>query len=365
MRRRDFLSAGLALGCRLLAPAGVTAIAGCDGGWLDRSAAPIEGPTMGTRFRVKLAAAPPGSGAAAALRTAIEEALDGVVAHMSTYRPDSELSAFNDAIGPGPVAVSRDTARVVEAALAASRLGGGAFDPTVGPVVDLWGFGPRGRTREVPGEAAVEAALARVGHERVDVDAAGDALVKHSPDVRVDLSGIAKGFSVDRLAELLDAAGAESYLVEVGGELRARGARPGGGPWRIGIERPVAGAGGILRVVELAGGAIATSGDYRNFFERDAHRYSHTIDPRTGRPVTHGLASVSVVAPSAMRADAASTMLMVLGPQAGYELAAEHDIAAHFAVRTAGGLVERWTRAFERHLAGPAPGRGRRREAHA
>ena len=172
---------------------------------------------------------------------------------------------------------------------------GGAFDVTVGPLVDAWGFGPAGPSPTPPSDAVIERLLATVDFMLIDVDETVPALRKASADVRSDLSAVAKGYAVDRVADLLDAEGHDAYLVEIGGELRTRGHRADGQPWRVGIERPGDGPASLQRVIALSDAALATSGDYRNYIEHDGVRLSHTIDPRTGRPVTHALASVSVI----------------------------------------------------------------------
>ncbi len=348
MLRRNFLIAGGAITSRLALPGGIVAVAGCAGTAPEGTG--FEGATMGTRYGVRLAAHP-GTGALESLRAAVDAALAEVDGRMSTWKTDSELSRFNRARDTGWQALSPATARVVGSAFETSRASGGAFDATVGPLVDLWGFGPPGAVQSVPAAKAVEAALARVGWHQVEVDATLGRARKRRGDVSLDLSGIAKGYGVDAVVRALSARGVEDFLVEVGGELAARGTRPGGGAWRVAIERPLPGRRAVQRVVDLRGGAVATSGDYRNFFQDGGSRYAHTLDPRSGHPVGHPLASASVVAGSAMTADAASTTLMVLGPEAGLEWATARGLAAHFLVREGGTLRELWTPAFERHLA--------------
>ena len=308
----------------------------------------ITGATMGTSYSVKVPGLP-----AAVDRDALEYEIAGILeavnAQMSTYRPESELSRFNAAGAAAPVMVSADTLAVVETALDVARLAGGAFDPTVGPLVELWGFGPDGR-RPVPSASRIADALAATGYGHIYPTAAPPALDKGRDGIRLDLSGIAKGFGVDRVAEHLERRGVAYYLVEIGGELRGRGYSPRGDQWRVGIERPVAAERSVQRVVRLGGQALATSGDYRIFFEQDGARFSHLIDPRDGRPVDHGLASVTVIASSAMRADALSTALMVLGPDAGLELARREKIAAFFIAKAGGGFSEIATPGFKPYL---------------
>ena len=309
----------------------------------------ISGPTMGTTYAVKLYA-----GAAkvdaAALQAGIDALLEGINDQMSTWRADSELSRFNSFTGADWFPVSAQTARVVEAAAAISDLSGGAFDVTVGPMVNLWGFGPGGGNGEAPSPQQIAQALERVGYRQLSVRSSPPALRKQRPDLYVDLSAIAKGFAVDEVARLLDDRGIASYLVEIGGELRARGAKPDGSPWKVAIEQPSSGERSVQAVIALRDRAIATSGDYRNFMEQDGIRYSHTINPRSGRPITHGLASVSVIADSTMRADALATAIMVLGPDDGYRLSLEQEFAVQLIVRSADGFRVLATPQFESQL---------------
>jgi thiamine biosynthesis lipoprotein len=309
----------------------------------------LSGPTMGTTWSVKLAGA---------LRTldphqlqvAIERALERVNEQMSTYRADSELSRFNMSRATGWFAVSPETQAVIAEALHMSRLSHGAFDVTIGPLVNAWGFGPPHATEAAnnePDAARIASLLERVDTTTLRTRRRPPAIAKRHPGVCVDLCGIAKGFGVDQVATLLDRAGLTRYLIEIGGELRGRGARPGGGPWLAGIERPIAGETAVYRVIRLDSRALATSGDYRSFFKRDGVRYSHIIDPRTGRPVIHSLASVSVLACTAMEADAMSTALMVLGEEAGWQLARQHHVAAMFIARRGEDFVERRTPEFK------------------
>ena len=319
----------------------------CDGG--GRRQTVLNGATMGTTYSVKIPRMPKGL-ERETLERDIAAILETVNAQMSTYRPDSELSRFNAGASASWVEVSPDTLAVVDEALRVSRLSGGAFDPTIGPLVDLWGFGPGGSgLRAVPSQARIEATLPATGFRHVRTTATPHAMGKDRRDIRVDLSGIAKGFGVDKVAEYLERTGVDHYLVDIGGELRGRGYNARGSVWRVGIERPAA-PGTVQRVVRLGGQGLATSGDYRIFFEHDGARYSHILDARDGRPVDHGLASVTVVAPTAMQADALSTALMVLGPEAGLELARREGVAAFFIARQGDGFVETASPEFGRYL---------------
>jgi len=310
----------------------------------------LNGATMGTTYSIKIPHLP-GDVEREALERGVAAVLEAVNDRMSTYRENSELSLFNAGAAAGNIPVSPDTLAVVDEALRISRLSGGAFDPTVGPLVGLWGFGAYGGAPAVPARDRIAATIPATGFRHVRTSASPPALAKDRDDIRVDLSGIAKGFGVDKVAEYLELSGVEYYLVEIGGELRGRGYNSQGSVWRIGIERPDLPA-APRRVVRLGGQGLATSGDYRIFFERDGARYSHILDPRSGRPVDHGLASVTVVAPTAMEADGLSTALMVMGPAAGLELARREGIAAFFMARKGDGIVETASPEFTRYLTG-------------
>ena len=282
-----------------------------------------------------------------ALAQEVRRVLERIEGRMSHYRPDSELSRFNRTRTTEPQPLSAETIGVVAEALAVSRVSGGAFDVTVGPLVDAWGFGPPGRAPAAPDAASLAALRARTGADLLEVDVPASTLRKRRPDVVVDLSAIAKGYAVDALAELLAERGFGDYLVEIGGELRAGGRNRFGKPWRVAIERPSPGFATAQRIVPLTDAAVATAGDYRNFYELDGARVSHTIDPRTGRPVTHGLLAVTVIAERCSLADARSTALNVLGPDEGHALAVAQGWAARFVMDDGTGrLVERETPAF-------------------
>jgi thiamine biosynthesis lipoprotein len=311
----------------------------------------FRGATMGTTFAVRLGAQMDDE-ALAALEADTRAVLQAVDSRMSTYDPASELSRFNHGRETGWQILSPDTTAVIERALSVSRSSAGAFDATVGPLVNLWGFGPDGEPGGAPGEREVAAARERVGWWQVEVDGRAHAVRKRRADSYLDLSGIAKGYGVDAVAGLLDSRGIGDFLVEVGGELATRGARPGGDAWRVAIEQPVPGVRRVQRLVDLRGRAIATSGNYRNYFDEAGRHYCHAIDPRDGHPVVHALASISVIADSAIDADAVSTALMVMGPEAGSEWAREHGVAALFLIRDGASLRERATPSFDAHLVG-------------
>lgn len=316
----------------------------------------LRGPTMGTTWSVKLVL--PAGRSAGELQRGIQREADLVVAQMSTYESDSDLSRYNRAPAGTWQTLPPEFFGVLDYALSLARATGGAYDPTVGPLVDLWGFGPGAHEHRVPPDADIAAARARVGYARIRLDAATRRALQPG-GVYLDLSSVAKGFGTDRIARYLESEGVASYLVDISGELRAHGARPGGGDWEVGIEKPGAAAGAVdsasevQRVVRLREKSIATSGDYRHFFEDAGRHYSHHIDPRTGRPVEHRIASVTTVADDCMHADSIGTALMVLGEDAGLAYARAHGFAVLMLVRDGDGFVERTTPAFDALTATP------------
>ncbi|MDG4555044.1 MAG: FAD:protein FMN transferase [Candidatus Competibacter sp.] len=310
----------------------------------------LTGATMGTSYELKLAPAP-GQTVPADLQARIEEMLIHVNRQMSTYDPDSELSRFNRNPSTDWVPVSSELQQVVAESLRIGELSGGAFDITVGPLVNLWGFGPDPRRDDVPSETAIAQARERVGHQRLHARADPPALKKDRADLYVDLSAVAKGYGVDRMAALIDGIPIENYLASIGGEIRARGHNGRGEPWTIAIEKPEAGQRSVERLIRPGDRAVSTSGDYRNFFEQNGQRYSHIINPRTGWPVPHTLASVTVIGDRSMVADATATALMAAGPESGFQLASEHHLAAFFVlIGSDGGFRERFTPEFGPYL---------------
>jgi thiamine biosynthesis lipoprotein len=310
------------------------------------------GPTMGSHYSLKYVAGE-GTPGPAALKAEVEGLLVEVDWQMSTWRADSDLSEFNRL----PAGSCR---QMPAAVLELVRFGGelseqseGAFDLTLEPLLDLWGFGPQSRGEQVPSTEQIAEVRQRTGHHHLRSE--GDQLCKDAA-VQLDLNSIAAGYTVDRIAARLAELGVNSYLLDVTGEVRAAGQKPDGSPWRIAIEAPRDDRQVAQKVLPLDGLGVSTSGDYRNYFERDGKRYSHTLDPHSGAPVTHRLASVTVVDPSTLRADGLSTLLMVLGPERGYAFAERRDIAAFFVVRSDNGFDSRATPAFERRFgAGETP----------
>jgi thiamine biosynthesis lipoprotein len=303
-----------------------------------RGGAMIEfgGPTMGVAWSVK-AVATPGFDLPKA-RDQIQTLLNRLVAQMSPWEPQSDISRFNRA----PAGAWLDTPpafhHVLTSALAWAQVSDGAFDPTAGRLVDLWGFGPAGPVNAPPAAADISAALASSGWDKLALDG---SRAFQPGRLELDFSGIAKGFAVDEVSRALGVLGLPDHLVEIGGELRGQGVKQNGEPWWVEIALPpgaVMPEGPIL--LALHGLSVATSGDYRRFLEHHGRRYAHTLDPRLGRPIDNGVRSVSVVHDTCMDADALSTALGVLGPQAGPEFAVKHGLAAHFLVDDGAGLRE-------------------------
>lgn len=305
------------------------------------------GPTMGSTYTVKYVQTD-GVAPKAELQAATEAVLAEVDAQMSTYRDDSAIKIFNRA----PAGACQDMPDgVLELIAAGNRLheeSGGAFDLTLEPLLDLWGFGPKGKGEAVPSDEQLAQVRQRVGQGHLRID--GQRLCK-DVDVEVDFNSIAAGYAVDKIIARLAELGVRSYLVEATGELKAAGRKPDGSHWRIGLEEPRDDQRVAQRILQLDGYGISTSGDYRNYFEEDGQRYSHTLDPGSGRPVNHKLAAVTVADPSTLRADGLSTLLMVLGPEAGKLFAERHQIAAFFVTREGEGFVTESTPQFEQLFA--------------
>ena len=317
----------------------------------------VSGSAMGTSWSVKVA--DPGLEAERerAVTAAATEAIERVDALMSTWRADAELVRFNAQPVGRPFAAAPETLRVFAIAQRVSEASGGAFDVTVAPLVDAWGFGAGARPAvpRRPDAAKLAALRRRVGHRFLVLDPEAGTLTKRVDGVACDLSAVAKGFAVDAVADALDVLGLAHYLVEIGGELRSRGLRGDGTVWRVAIEKPTAEGRRVHRVVALRDAAMATSGDYRSYYELEGRRYSHTIDPRSGEPVAHGLASVTVIHPRAAEADAWATALNVLGPEDGYSVASAQGLAAYLLVRRDAGFETRMTPEFEPWLVDATP----------
>ncbi len=336
---RSLLQTALFVGVASCAPMGAD---------LEPTVEVFDGLTMGTSYSVRVVAETGWElDRRARVGARIQGVLDAIESAMSHYQPTSELSRFNRNRTTEPFYVSRETFEVMSRALDLSAQTGGALDVTVGPLVNAWGFGPD-EPMQLPPDADLLGRLrSRVGFEKLELDAAASTLRKTDPELECDLSAVAKGYGVDQVAAALSEEGETRFMVEVGGEIVASGLNQQGRPWRIGIERPSA-DGGIEQVVPLSDRAMATSGDYHIVREFDGRFVSHTIDPHTGRPVEHQLASVTVIADECIVADGLATALAVLGLEEGYPLASERGWAALFLVRDDDGTITAHaTEAFE------------------
>lgn len=306
----------------------------------------LTGSTMGTTYNVKF---PHKEGVdPVALQERIDAELELVNKLMSTYDPTSELSLFNQNTSTEPQQLSDATLLVMSKALEIGQMSNGYLDITVGPLVNLWGFGPNARPETVPTRAQIMLAKEVVGLDKLIVSQ--DSATKTHPKVYVDLSTIAKGYGVDQVADILSQHGLTDYLVEIGGEMRVAGRKATGQEWRIAIEKPVTLARAVQRIISIGDNAIATSGDYRNYYEENGVRYSHLIDPKTGYPITHNLVAATVVHPSSLMADGLATALVVMGKDKGLKMAREQGLAVLLITRENNEFKEYTTAAFEQFL---------------
>ncbi len=305
------------------------------------------GSTMGTTYSIKYLAEPD-LPKVAEIHKEIDVRLENVNKQMSTYRKDSELSKFNQYKGKEPFPVSADLSKVVVEAIRINSLSDGALDVTIGPLVNLWGFGPDGRIDKSPTSEQITEAKKYTGLEYLS--AGNDHLIKTNSELYVDLSSIAKGFAVDALSQYFFDLGIGNFMIEIGGELQLNGLNDNGMPWRIAIEKPTDASRVVQEIVSPGNMGMATSGDYRNYFENNGVRYSHTIDPKTGKPIHHDLASVTVLDPSAMTADALATAFMVMGPEKSLALANQEDIPAFFIIKTKTGFKDIASDTFSKYL---------------
>lgn len=290
----------------------------------------ISGLTMGTTFTV-VAKDHSRKLDEAEVRAAISRALSDVNTSMSNWDSASEISRFNANLHTESVALSADLAEVMEAAQAVNAASDGRFDTTMGPLIELWGFGAEG-TRSVPTGTELARARTRAGHDNT-LSVAGGAMRKMQPDAQVYLAAIGKGYGADKVGRALESLGITDYMVEIGGDLYASGRNPSGLPWQIGVETPDATNRSVMDVVGISGHGLASSGDYRNYFEEDGQRYTHVIDPATGRPIEHKTASATVLADNAMLADAWATAMLILGRERGLEIAEAQNLAVLFVER--------------------------------
>lgn len=321
----------------------------------------LRGTTMGTTWSGTLAIPENGSldePRQVELRAGIQRQLDTIVDQMSTWKPDSDLSRYNRAQAGTWIALKPEFLAVLGQALDLARDSDGAYDPTVGPLVNLWGFGPDSARTEPPSRMQIQSTRRRVDWQRITVDKTHSRVLQPG-GIDLDLSSIAKGYAVDQVSDYLVTQGYTNTLVEIGGDFRARGHRGKGNGWRVALERPGSGAeeralqtnildaADVTTILVLSDRGLATSGDYRHRFQANGREFSHHIDPRSGYPVEPAIASVSVVAPTCAQADPLGTTLIVMGPNAGLRWATERGIAALFVIREGARLRRRATPAFE------------------
>jgi FAD:protein FMN transferase len=332
--------------CLLLA--GLLTLAGC--GERGDSLIQLDGPTMGTYYSVKIAR-PPAGMTAESIRSELVATLDKVIAEISTYDADSELSRLNRNPSTDWIPISSNLLRVIAEGQRISRLSEGSFDVTIGPLVNLWGFGPEARPDRLPTEEEIAAARARVGWQKLELRESPPAVRKARGDVYIDLSALGEGYGVDRMIAVLEARGVTDYMVAVAGAIRAKGLNAVRKPWAIAIEEPLPDRRSVHRIIPISDHAISTSGDYRNFFEKGGKRYSHEIDPRTGAPIDRNLGSATVIGDSCMVVDGLATALMVMGEARGPALAQSQGLAAYFIVREGEELRGVASPAFQPYLA--------------
>ena len=303
----------------------------------------INGFTMGTTYSIKIKTADTVVNQEK-IRAGIEKILLEINQKMSTYIVDSELSVINFSNSLDSNLISDDLFKVISHANTISKTTNGAFDITVGPLVNLWGFGPNKSENKIPPNEEIELIKKNIGYKKIYLNKETTSIKKLHPDLYVDLSGIAKGFAVDKIALYLNSYNLENYLVEIGGELIAKGTNEDNEVWQIGIENP---NNNLAKIIGLKDIAMATSGDYRNYFEKNGVRYSHTINPNTGKPIKHKLASVTVLDKTAMNADALATAFMVLGPAKTIELANELKIGVYLIIKNDENFYEEYNEYFE------------------
>ncbi|MCI0911037.1 FAD:protein FMN transferase [Pseudomonas putida] len=308
----------------------------------------LGGPAMGSSYSIQYVREA-GGPAPVQVQAAVETILQDIDQHYSTYRGDSAVSQFNQLPANRCLALPSDMLELVAFGQHLAEQTDGAFDLTVEPLLDLWGFGPQARHEQVPEAQALATARLRVGYQHLRVE--GQALCKDAP-VQLDFNSIAAGHAVDLIAARLRAMGIASFIAEVTGELKAVGRKPDGSLWRIALELPREDRQIARQVIPVDGLGVSTSGDYRHYFEQNGRRYSHTFDARLGRPVAHDLAAVTVLDASALQADGYSTLLLILGPERGWDFAIAHDLAAVLVTRAEGGFVSRATPAYQRALKG-------------
>lgn len=308
------------------------------------------GETMGTTYSVKVAGDFPGG------ESALQEQVDALLKHyndeISTYDPNSALSKFNQQQSTEPFSISQDMADILIEALRIGQKTDGLLDVTVGPLVNLWGFGPDKRPVKIPTAEQIAQARQRVGIKYLHVEISSDhaSIRKDLPDIYVDLSTFGEGFGADKVAQFLEAHGIQNYLIDIAGASRSRGVNASGVPWRLGIQKPTDEYVEAQAVITPNGRAVSTSGSYRNYYELDGRRYSHIIDPKTGMPITHRMVSATVIAETALEADGWDTALMVMGSEKALQFAKQNQLAVYLVTKTDKGFSAQYSTAFAPYL---------------
>lgn len=267
---------------------------------------------------------------------------------MSTYIDDSELSLLNQSTSIDCQKISDETYYVMQNAIEVSRKTAGKFDVTIGPLISEWGFDKKQTNNAIPDEQRIQNLLQQVGYDKITLG--NHCIQKQYAGISINLSAIAKGYGVDQIAALLQANNISNYLVEIGGETASKGFNPKSVSWRLAIESPVEERRQIQQIFSPLGLGVATSGDYRNYFEKDGVRFSHTIDPTTGKPITHNLVSVTVLHQQTMLADAYATAFMVMGAEQTIAFAEQHQLPVYILVKTNHGFKPVYTKGFKKHL---------------
>lgn len=326
----------------------LTLITGCfPSNNLSKQEVLLQGKTMGTTYNIKVIVEND-SFNTESLQKDIDIALVNLNQEMSTYIADSELSLFNQLRSSNPVTISNGLTRVMKEAIRLGELSNGKLDVTIGPLVNLWGFGPEYRLDKVPSNELLQETKNRIGIENITLN--GNKLSKKIDDLYIDLSTIAKGYGVDLIAELIESNGIHNYLVEIGGEMRVKGFKHTGELWHVAIEKPISTERAVQQVIVPKNNAVATSGDYRIYFESEGQRFSHIIDPSSGKPISHKLVSVTVIHPSSMTADGLSTAMMVMGEDEALNFAEKNEIAAYLISKSENGFIEQSTVKFHQYL---------------
>ncbi|MCW8878987.1 MAG: FAD:protein FMN transferase [Kangiellaceae bacterium] len=304
----------------------------------------LQGYTMGTTYNVKAE----DLGTAEKLQKKIDHRLDEINQLMSTYIDDSELSLFNENLSTECLPLSPDTIEVIRAAVDVSESTSGKFDVTLAPLIEMWGFDKKETNNEIPSQLEIDSQLAQIGYSKIHIE--NNCVAKRNPNLSINLSAIAKGYGVDEIAEIVSSFGHQNYLVEIGGEIVVKGVNTKGKAWTVAIESAATVNRSIQRLLALDNLSIATSGDYRNYFEKDGKRYSHTIDPTSGYPIEHNLASVTVLHKQNMMADAIATAMMVMGADESLKYAEKYQTPIFMLVKVGDKFEERYSSAFKPYL---------------